>query len=117
MPPGERSAIMRHRIGGLFDKGPVARDAILRLEVEIDARMHAAVAEMAVERTVVAGPIEQPAEVAKIIPDELRRHSRILPTRPSVVPAGYPGRRAEGGLADSPDQFLLSGIFEHSHVG
>jgi hypothetical protein len=54
MLAGERAAVRGHEIGRLVDERPELRDAFLRRQVEIGARVDAAVAEVAVEIAPVA---------------------------------------------------------------
>ena len=83
-------------------------DALGGVQVEADAAVDAALAEVAVERRVVAVLVEQLAQVAQVVADLVRRHGRVLPARPGVGLAGHPGGRAQAALAHLPDHLLLA---------
>jgi hypothetical protein len=60
----QRPAVAHHQVGGLLDVGPEAGHALLGLQVEVVAGVHAALPDVAVERAVVAVAVQQPAQVA-----------------------------------------------------
>ena len=106
---GERTAVAHDEIGGLVDECAVGRDAAPRPEVEIDPRVHAALAEMAVEIAFVAVAIEQRAKIAKVRAELRRRHGRVFPAFPGDALVRHVRGRAEAGAADLPDAQLLRG--------
>ena len=94
------------------------RDAFHAAQVERDARMDAAVAEMAVEGRLVAAGIHQRLEFAQVVAKAQRIHRRILPAHHGVGTA--PGfariERKRGGrcarFADRPHAFDRRLVFE-----
>src|SRR6185436_12878144 len=61
----ERAAVLHHQRRRLGDEAAPVRDTFAALQVEVDARVHAAVAEMAVDRGAIAGAVDQAAELAQ----------------------------------------------------
>ena len=78
----QRTAVRHDEICGGFDERPVAPDALDVGEVEVDARVHATLAEVAVQRAAVPVLVEQLAEVAQVLAQSLGRHGRVLPPLP-----------------------------------
>ncbi len=65
-----------HEVGRFLGKRAVVVDAIAGAEVEVDARVHAAVTEVAVQRnSVVAVSLEQRLELAQVLAELLRWNS------------------------------------------
>ena len=86
---------------------------VRRLEVEVVARVDAALAEVAVEIADVVVLVEQLAEVAQVAAELLRRDGGVLPPFPRVAACrGRERRGAEARLADAPDQLLLLRVVE-----
>ena len=78
-----------------------------RLQVEVRARVDAALAVVAVERALVAVLAGELAEVAQVVAEPLRRDGRVLPALLRVGLAGDERGRAETRLAHLPDVLLL----------
>src|SRR4051812_38915876 len=74
-----------------------------REQVETDSRVHAAHAEVPVERADVAEFFVELAQIAKVSAELFRSHGGIFPTFPRDRLAGDEGSRAESGLADRPN--------------
>ena len=104
---GERSAVCQHEIGGLVHERLVCLDALRCLEIEIDARVDAALAEMAVQGATVLILVEQLAEAAQVRAKLRGRNRGILPALPGDGLIRYPGGRAERRLANSPNELLV----------
>src|SRR5262249_62097762 len=97
--------------------GPVGvtadgREALVCLQIEVDPRVDATLAEVAIEGPIVAVFLEQLAEVAEIITELERVDRRVFPALPCVLVAGDPGRGAEARLADLPQVLFLGLVVE-----
>ncbi len=79
---GERTAVADDKIGGLFHKLSEPGDAVFRLQIEVQSRVDAAVAEVSVERALVVETLHQAAEIAKICAEFFGSHGRVLPAFP-----------------------------------
>ena len=90
-------------------------DALVGLQIEVDPGVDAALAEVAVERAVVAEFLEQLAEVAEVGADAIGRDGRVLPALPGVLLAGDAGGRPEARLADLPQVLFLGLVVEELH--
>ena len=77
--------------------------------------MQAALAEVAVERAVVAVPVEQLPQLAQVVAEALGRNGGVLPSFPRVRLVGEPGRRSQARLADLPHPLLLREVVEELH--
>jgi hypothetical protein len=95
----QRAAVGDAQVGGLLDEGSVLAQPVGMAQVEADARVDAALPEVAVGRALVAVLVEQLAEVAEIGAGLVGRDRRVLPPRPVVLPVRWEGRRAEAALA------------------
>ena len=113
---GKRSAVTHHQIGGLVHELPEARNALLALVVEVRAGMHAGVAEVAVERAVIAELAHQPLQVAQVVAQLLGSDSGVLPAFPAERLAGNMGDHPQARFADDPDLFGFGGGAQ-AHVG
>ena len=91
---GQRSAVGHHEVGRLLHEPPVLPHPVGGDQVERDAAVHAAVAEVAVDaRGAVPEPVQQLGQVAQVRAQVLRADRGVLPTRPGVRTV----RRARGG--------------------
>ncbi len=79
----ERPAELHHEVGGLLDEPAIGRDALGGLQVEVDARVHAALAEVAVERPGVAVLGHQRRAAGADTRRGARAGRRRLPSPPS----------------------------------
>ena len=106
--PGHRTAQRHHQIGGLLDERPVGADAVGREQVEVDAHVHAALAEVAVGRPgqPVAG--HQRVQAAQVVGQPVRRHRGVLPAAPRLGAVGAAGGQP-GGVGATPPQHRLRG--------
>ena len=104
---GEGSAVADDEVGGFFDELAELGDAFFRLQVEVEARVHAGVAEMSVERAFVIEGGHHFAEVAEIGAEFFGSDGGILPTFPVQRFAGDVRGRAQTGLTDFPDALGL----------
>ena len=101
-----------HEIRRLVDEGAVLRDPGGGLEVEVDARVDAALAEVAVEVALVAVLVEELAQIAKVVPESRGRDGGILPPFPRAQLARHVGGGAEARLAHGPDEALAFRVAE-----
>ena len=102
MLAGERAAVAEHQIGGALDEFAIVADAGFALQVEIDAHVDAAVAEVAVERSLIVIFVEQLANIAEIRAHFFRGDGGIVPAFPFGRRARCGGGGAHAGFADSP---------------
>src|SRR5437763_15838537 len=113
----DRATKAHDEIGGLAEKAAPFRDTLFGAQAEIPAAMDAAIAEMAVERAVVAIALGERVKLAQIIAGAVGRHGGILPALPSIGMAGDEGRGAEPGLAHLPDALLRLRVAEQFSRG
>src|ERR1700722_18868978 len=107
MLTGDRSAITKNQVGGCFHEFSKFSDALFRLEIKIQARVDAGVAEVAVERAFVAEVIHQLAQVAKIGAEFFRSDGGVFPSLPVQRLAGDVRGDTEARLANFPDSLGL----------
>ena len=74
-----------------------------RFEIEVDARVHAALAEVAVHRAAIAVSLHQRPQLAEIGAEQFGANGGVLPAFPSVRLAGNEDASPERGLANLPD--------------
>ena len=86
---GNGAAVADHEIGRFLHKLAELGDAIFRLQIEIDAGMDTAVAEVAVERALVAVGGEHLAQIAKIAAEFFGRDGGVFPAFPTHGFAGH----------------------------
>ena len=116
---GQRAAVGDDEVGGAFDEGAVVGDAVDGAQLERDAGVHAALAEVPVQRGLVLGVaevVEQRAEVAQVVAEPFGGDGGVLPALPGLVPASGVGGGTEAGLADL-DQLVLLGRVVEERVG
>src|SRR5580704_7627346 len=104
---GERSAIADDEVGGFFDELAVFGDAFGRLQIEVEARVDAGMAEVSVERALVAERRHHFAKIAKISAETSRFDGGIFPSFPVERFTGNVRSCAETRLADFPDALGL----------
>ena len=99
---GERSAITDDEVGGLFDELAELGDSVFRLQIEIEAGVHAGVAEVSVERAFVIEGGHQLAKVAEIGAEFFGSDGGVFPAFPVQRLAGDVRGYAETGLRELP---------------
>ena len=96
-------------------------DAFGAVEVEGDAGVHAALAEVAVQArpglVAVAELVVQLVQVPQVVPEPVRGDGGVFPAFPRVAVAGHVRGRAQAGLADRPQLVLAGGIVVEGDVG
>ena len=85
-------------------------------ELEVDAHVQAAVAEVAVDDPVAVVAGHEVLEVAQVVPEVLRRHGGVLPARPRLGPGGSAGGEPGALLPDPPEGLLVGGVGDHGGV-
>src|SRR5437763_1299202 len=105
---GNRAAIAHDKIGGVFDECAIVANSLYRTEIEVDARMNAALTKMSIERAIVAVLFKQAAQIPQVVPHLLGRHRRILPAFPCNRLSRYKGGGSEPRLTNLPYQLLLA---------
>ena len=104
-------------IGGLGEERAVVVAAARGGEVEGDAAVHAALAEVPVQGGLVVEAVQQGAERAQVRAEPGRRDGGVLPARQPLRAAGEVGGGAERALARAPDAALLGGIGQNGGAG
>ncbi len=101
----QRAAVLDDQLGSLTQEAAPDLDAFNRTGVEGDARMDAAVAEVAVERGLVAMAVDQRLELPQVIAEAQRIDRGIFPSDDGIGFVGVDGQRGGGGrgFADGPD--------------
>ena len=117
MLPGERPAVGGHEVGGLLDETAVAVGGVGRVEVDVEADVQAAVAEVPVGQALHVVRVEQRVEVAQVVAQPLRRHGRVLPSRVGGSVAGRARGQAGAVLADLPQRAGVAGVGDDERVG
>src|SRR5581483_11593986 len=107
---GERASERQHEVGCVLQEGAPPRDPRRAREVEVPARVHAALPEVAVERAPVPVAAGEPLERAQVVAEPLWRHRGVLPALVAVRPARKERRRAETRLAHLPHVALARGV-------
>src|SRR6185437_221778 len=86
-------------------------------QVEVYPTVDAPLTKVAVERSVIAVPLEQRTHGAQIVPEPLRRDGRILPPGPASSLSRHDGRHPERGITHRPDPRCFAWITAVSHGG
>ena len=107
---GERAAVGDDEVCGLVEKAPPLPHAASRAQVEVDAAVHAALTEVAVEGGAVSVGVEQLLEVPEVLALTARRDGCVLPARPVVARTACVGGRTEAAGAQRPDSPLAGAI-------
>ena len=114
---GQRSAVGDHEVRRMLGERPVVGDALVGTQLEGDAGVDAAVAEVAVQRRAVvfvAG--QQRAEVAEVVAEPFRRHRGVLPAFVGLVLVWRVGGGAEAQFPDRPQVVLDRGVLDVGDV-
>ncbi len=114
---GDGTSIAHHQIGGFFHKFAELGDAVFRLQVEVDAGVHAAVAEVAIERAFVTVGGHHLAQVAEISAKFFWRDGGVFPAFPAHRFTGDVRSRAKSRFANFPNAFDLLLVDVETHVG
>ena len=92
------------------------RDALGAVQVEWDAGVHAALAEVTVQAghriVAVAELLVQLPQVAQVVAEPVRVHGRVFPALEGVPLVRHVRGRAESALADRPELVFLSRVVE-----
>src|SRR5205085_12119468 len=96
---GERTAEGRHEVGRTLEERAEGATPVGRGQLEVDARVDAALAEVAVQRRRVAVPSQQFVEGAQVLAEPRRWHGPVLPAGLAVAPARWKGSRRQSDLA------------------
>src|SRR5439155_14553020 len=112
---GQRATELEHEVAGVLEPAAELLDPGLRDEVEVPARVDAALAVVAVERALVAVLVRELREAAEVLTQPLGRDGRVLPSLVRVLLAGDERRRAEPRLAHLPDVLLAIGVVVQLH--
>ena len=95
-------------------------DALGAVQVERDAGVHAALAEVAVQArpglVAVAELVVQLLQVPQVVAEPVRVDGGVFPAFPGVAVAGHVRGRAEAGLADRPQLVLPGGVVVEGDV-
>ena len=105
----ERAAVLDHQVRRLGEEAPPVREPGGRAQLEVDARVDAAVAEMAVERSAVAEALDQRLEFPQVVAQAHRVHRRVFPAdhRIGALAADVErGRRGTGFCGSSSSVFI-----------
>ena len=98
----DRSAMRDHDLRRAIDELAELEDARLGFEIEVDPHVHAAVAEVAVERTVVAVFAASALKSSAGRTQAVGRHRRVLPAFPPVRLTRLDRDGAQRGFAHVP---------------
>src|SRR5712692_10318709 len=112
MLSGERTTVTDNQVCGLFHKLAVVGDAFSGLQIEVDAHVHACMAEVAVESTAITVPAHQLTQVAQVVPQLVRGDGSVFPTLPAKRLARDVRSGAQSRLADFPNPLSLLIISE-----
>ena len=112
---GEGAAVLDDEVRGLIEELHVIGDAFPGEEIEGDAAVDAALAEMAVEGSDQAELVEQLAELPEIVADLVGPDRRVLPSGPGQGKAGNIRGCAQARLAHLPDLLFLGVVIVELH--
>ena len=102
---GERATVGESDVGGAVDELAEVEDAGFGFEIEVEAHVHAALAEVAVHCAGVVELLHQRVDGAEIAAELRGIDGGILPSLPPGTDAGDECGGAKAGLADVPDAF------------
>ena len=112
---GEGTAVADDEIGSFLHELAEFGDSVFRLQIEVESRVHAAVAEVAVERAFVGERGHHLAQIAEIAAEFVGSDGGVFPSFPVQRFAGHVRGRAETGLANIPNALGLRARVE-AHV-
>src|SRR5690606_14383118 len=113
----EGAAVAGDDLCGLAGEIAVLLDPRGALEVEVDARVDAPLAEVAVERGAVPEPLQEPPEVAEVLAQVLDGYGGVLPPLPGGRLARHERGGPEPGFPHDPESVLLGGVADNSYRG
>lgn len=105
-----------HQLGQFLGEAAEAGGPGARQQVEVDADVDAAVAEVPVRGAAQVVGAQQVPEIAQIRAEPGGRHRAVLPARPCLAPVRHPGRRAARVLAQPPQDALRGRVGDHEEV-
>src|SRR6185312_2071418 len=76
----QRPAVRDHQVGRLLQELHEVKDVAASREIEIDAAVKTAIAELAIQRGIITKAAEQLAKLAQVRAHVVRRYCRIFPT-------------------------------------
>src|SRR5690242_9415286 len=95
----------------------IAVDTFRRAQVERNPGVYAPLTEVAVQRRrPVVEPVQQRAEVTKIIAEPLRWYGRVLPTLMGLVAVRWERGGAQPGLACRPELLHVRSVVDDEGV-
>src|SRR5882762_3882382 len=106
---GEGAAVGEGDVGGAVDELAEFENAGGGFEVEVEAHVNAALAEVAVHGAGVAELLHEGVDGAEVAAELEGIDGGVLPALPAGAYAGDEGGGAEAGFADVPDAFGLVG--------
>jgi hypothetical protein len=112
---GQRPAVLEHQVRGLVEERAVLAQAARGQQVEVDAAVDAAVAEVTVDRGAVPVAVHERTEAPQVRPQQRRRHRRVVPSLPVLTLAGDEGGGPAPALADAPELDHLGRAVEQPH--
>ncbi len=115
MLAGQRPAKSHHHVGGLFDEASIPGDPFHRLQIEVDARVDAPLAEVPVEGALETVLSEQLPEGSQVVTQPLRRNGRVFPSFPVLRLARNERGGPECRLPHRPRVGGLDRIAEQPH--
>ena len=104
---GERAAVLGDQVGGLLDEPPEVGDSPLGEQVEVDADVDAAVAEVPVVDALPTVLLHERVEATQVRAEPVRRDGGVLPAGPRLTAVGQSGRAAGAVLANAPQRSRL----------
>ena len=116
MLTGEAAAVGGDQRRGVLHEGAEGGDPGVRLEVEADPQVHAALTEVTEGDAPQPVSLHQSVEVTQVVGEVLRRDGGILPVRPGFAAVGEPGDSARGGFSDLPQSAHLGRVGDHDMV-
>ena len=107
--PDSEPPKLHDQLGGLVHKRLELFDPLRSVQVEADPAVDAALAEMPVERGLIAIFVEQLTQLGQVGADLVGRHGGVFPARPTCRAARNPGGGTQSALAHFPDHLFLRG--------
>src|ERR1035437_4780955 len=99
---GEGTAVFEDYVGGFIDKLSILCNSFSGLEIEGEAEVHTALAEVPIHRRAIAVAIDQAEQIAQICAEKFGRNGGVFPAFAAVLLSGNEDAGSETGLANSP---------------